>query len=327
MTRPRGRRVHRRRSAEESLDACPGGGLRRSSTGKQDARRRASSRPRSRVELKKRRTSRRSRSTRRPRRSRQRDDAQEPPAGARSARCSSRRSRASSASIETTPKNAPDRPQLTRRLAEATSSSRRAAFRDKTAGGDQARRRRRRRTPQARRVQQQTQANQADADREGRAQEGDRRTTRSSKNEYPNYAKLDEVLYYLAYEYEQAQRPQERAQGLLRAHPEGAEVEVHPERVPRVRRALLQRSAGRPVKWDLAAQAYKEVIKYPPPRTRSTATPATSSATSTGTRASSPSALNEFKKTIEYGDQFTRSCRTRRSSRTPRAATSSRSTR
>ncbi len=40
------------------------------------------------------------------------------------------------------------------------------------------------------------------------------------------------------------------------------------------------------------------------PRTRSTATPGTSSPTSSGTRATFPHALDAFKKTIDYGTQF-----------------------
>ena len=141
-------------------------------------------------------------------------------------------------------------------------------------------------------------------------------TTRSIKNEYPNYAQIDEVLYYLAYEYEQAQRLRQRAQGLLRAHPEGAAVEVHPQRVPRLRRALLQRSAGRSVEvGSRRAGATRKSSSTRRRRTRSTATPATSSATSTGTRASSARRSNEFKKTIEYGDAVRDAARTPRSSR------------
>ena len=44
-----------------------------------------------------------------------------------------------------------------------------------------------------------------------------------------------------------------------------AAVEVHPQRVPRVRRALLQRGAGRPEQVGARRAGVPEVIKYPPP--------------------------------------------------------------
>ncbi len=58
----------------------------------------------------------------------------------------------------------------------------------------------------------------------------------------------------------------ERAPRLPRPHHEDAELEVHPERVPRLRRALLQRGAGRPdASGSPAKQAYQKVITKPPP--------------------------------------------------------------
>ena len=121
----------------------------------------------------------------------------------------------------------------------------RAAFRDKTRGGDQARR------PQEDEPAGRRPA--ADAGEPGRQRhEGARArrrstTTRSSSTTTRHYGQLDEVLYYLAYEYEQANDLKNARSRLLRPHQEDARLEVHPERVPRVRRAVLQRGAGRSV--------------------------------------------------------------------------------
>ena len=176
----------------------------------------------------------------------------------------------------------------TRRLAEAyvELESRRLPRQDRrpTSSATTPRRRTRRRP-----------ASSADAgqpgreDRQGRAQEGDRATTRIDRtNDYPNYATARRGPLLPRVRVRAGERPQERAHGLLRAHPEGAQTRSS-SRTPTSRSASSSSTRRRaiPSKWDLAAQAYKEVIKYPPPdeqgvRLRA----ATSSATSSGTRAS-----------------------------------------
>ena len=105
-------------------------------------------------------------------------------------------------------------------------------------------------------------------------------------------------------------------------------LEVHPERVPRVRRALLQRGAGRSHRSGISPRRRTPRSSSTRRRTtRCTATPGTSSPTSSGTRASFDKALNAFKKTIDFGVAVLAAARTRRSSPTARAATSSPSTR
>jgi hypothetical protein len=140
--------------------------------------------------------------------------------------------------FETTRKNAPDRAQLARRLAEAYVELEAAAFRDKT-NAEIKRDDLKKKNPQQA-GQQQTQANQADAVMKAARKKAIDNYAMIIRD-YPNYGQLDEVLYYLAYEYEQATDLEERARGLLRAHREAPGLEVHPERVPRLRRALLQR--------------------------------------------------------------------------------------
>ena len=192
-----------------------------------------------------------------------------------------------------------------RRLAEDYVELETAAFRDKTAGRDQARRAEEDEPAEAA-GQQQTQR------QPGRAaimkaarKKADRATTRSSTNDYPNYAAARRGPLLPRVRVRAGERLEQRAHGLLRAHPEGAELEVHPERVPRVRRALLQRSAGRP---DASGTSPRRPTRRSSSTrrrtTRSTATPATSSRYVFWNKGEFDKALNEFKKTIEFGVSY-----------------------
>ncbi|RYZ61321.1 MAG: tetratricopeptide repeat protein, partial [Proteobacteria bacterium] len=100
-----------------------------------------------------------------------------------------------------TPKNAPDRPQLARRLAESYVELEAAAFRDKT-NAEVKRDELKKKNPQAA-GQQQTQVNASDQVAKNARKNAIKYYTLVVKD-YPNYPALDEVLYYLAYEYEQA---------------------------------------------------------------------------------------------------------------------------
>ena len=259
----------------------------------------------------------------------QRDERTQPPAARVARSSSSPRSRASRASSR--------RRRRTRRIARsscgasrrATSSSSRAAFRDKTEAEIKRRRGRRRRTP-APPASSRRRGRPGRQDPRRRAQEGDRVLhARIDQNDYPNYSsRLDEVLYYLAYEYEQASDLDNARKVYYELIQKRAAVEVHPERVPRVRRALLQRGAGRSV--EVGRSPRRRTPRSSSTRrrtTRSTATPGTSSRYVYWNKGDFAKALNAFKKTIEYGVAVRAAARTPRSSPTARAATSSRSTR
>ncbi len=153
-----------------------------------------------------------------------------------------------------TPKSSPDRPKLMRRLAEGYVELEAAAFRDKTENGmkaDEAKRK----GPGARTSSsaESDKANKIlEAARAGRDQvlhgaqgsvpevvpEHERQRSGEEHGLHGRGALLPRVRVRAG---QQARR---RAQGLPRADPELAAVEVHPQRVPRVRRALLQRRAG-----------------------------------------------------------------------------------
>ena len=198
-----------------------------------------------------------------------------------------------------TPKNSPDRAQLVRRLAEDYVELESAAFRDKTEAGiklDEAKKT----NPAGAAKLQQTQTQAAAIMVAARKKAIDYYT--ALINDYPNYAQMDEVLYYLAYEYEQGERLRQRAQGLLRAHPEGAATRsTSRTRTSRSASSSSTRRRAIPSKWDLAAQAYTEVIKYPPPNNKVYGYAWYKLAYVYWNKGELDKALNAFKKTIEFG--------------------------
>ena len=120
----------------------------------------------------------------------------------------------------------------------------------------------------------------------------------------------------------------QRAARLPRPHHEDAELEVHPERVPRLRRAVLQRGAwatrrsGSP-----PSRRTLKVIAKPPPENKVYGY----AWYKLGLRLLEPGRPRRTRSTRSRrrstSARRTRSCRTRRSSPTARARTSSRSTR
>ena len=99
-----------------------------------------------------------------------------------------------------TKKNSPDRPQLLRRLAEGYVELEAAAVRDEIAE-DLAAQDTKKKSPEK------AGAHKAEATKAKKVGEAARSSAikyySMMKDQYPNYSKLDEVLYYLAYEHEQ----------------------------------------------------------------------------------------------------------------------------
>ncbi|MBI5535058.1 MAG: hypothetical protein HY898_20190 [Deltaproteobacteria bacterium] len=149
----------------------------------------------------------------------------------------------------TTPRNSPDRVQIMRRLAETYVELESAAFRDKTEA--------------------EIKKNKADADKAAKVLTASRQNAIKYygylKDQYPSYSKLDEVLYYLAYEYEQAQD----IPNALKVYHELIQKAPNSKYIPSAYLAFGElffgQAQGDPSKFELAKQAYSEVIKYPPP--------------------------------------------------------------
>lgn len=200
--------------------------------------------------------------------------------------------------FETTKKNAPDRPQLGRRLAEAYVELEAAAFRDKTEA-EIKRDGFKKSNPQAA-GQQQTQANQADAVMKAARKKAIDYYSLII-NDYPTYSQLDEVLYYLAYEYEQAsdlKNARSVYYDLIKKRPDSKYI---PNAYLAFGELFFNEAQGDPSKWDLAAQAYSEVIKYPAPNNKVFGYAWYKLAYVFWNKGELDKALNAFKKTIEFG--------------------------
>jgi tetratricopeptide (TPR) repeat protein len=140
--------------------------------------------------------------------------------------------------LASTPATSPDRAQLLRRLAEDYVELENAAVKDQTAALVQSSR-----------------------------QNAEQRYT-SLKDEFPSYALLDEVLYYLGYEYEQAgdlANARRTYFALIQTRPSSKYI---PQAYLAFGDMFFAEATGDPSKYSLAEQAYMKVISYPPPQNR-----------------------------------------------------------
>ena len=200
--------------------------------------------------------------------------------------------------FQSTAKNKPDRPQLARRLAEAYVELESAAFRDKTQA--EIKRDELKKTNAAAAGQQQTQATQAD----GVMKAARRKAIDDYSiivNDYPTYSQLDEVLYYLAYEYEQANdlaNARKVYYDLIKKAPQSKYI---PNAYLAFGELFFNEAQGDPSKWDLAAQAYQEVTKYPAPANKVYGYAWYKLGYVFWNKGELEKSLNAFKKTIEFG--------------------------
>ena len=147
------------------------------------------------------------------------------------------------------------------------------------------------------------------------------------KNEYPNYSKLDEVLYYLAYEYEQASDLKNARKVYFELIQKAPKSQYIPNAYLAFGELFFNEAQGDPSKWDLAAAAYKEVIKYPPPNNKVFGYARYKLGYVHWNKGEFAEGAERVQEDDRVRRRSTRSCRTPSSSRSPRAATSSRSTR
>ncbi|MCA9585436.1 MAG: tetratricopeptide repeat protein [Myxococcales bacterium] len=200
--------------------------------------------------------------------------------------------------FERTKKNAPDRVQLARRLAEDYVELEAAAFRDKTTAEIKRDEVKKKNPAQA--GQFQTSANQADAVMKAARKKAIQSYTLLI-NDYPNYGQLDEVLYYLAYEYEQAsdlKNARSVYYDLIKKRPDSKYI---PNAYLAFGELFFNEAQGDPSKWDLSAQAYTEVVKYPPPQNKVLGYARYKLAYVFWNKGEFDKALSEFKKVIEFG--------------------------
>jgi TolA-binding protein len=201
----------------------------------------------------------------------------------------------------TTSKNSPDRPQLARRLAEDYVELESSAFRDKTQA--EIDRDSLKKTNPAEAGKKQATANDAEKTmKAARKKAVDYYTM--VVNDYPNYPALDEVLYYLAYEYEQAQDNNNARRvyyDLIKKRPDSKYI---PNAYLAFGELFFNEAQGDPSKWDTAGDAYKEVIKTPPEKGNKVYGYAWYKlAYVHWNKGEYDLSMNAFKKTIDYGVQ------------------------
>src|SRR5262245_31207652 len=200
-----------------------------------------------------------------------------------------------------TPKNSSDRPTLARRLAEDYVELESAAFRDKTQA--EIERDNLKKTNPNAAGQKQTDANSAAKVMLAARTKAIAYYT-LVKNEYPNYPQLDEVLYYLAYEYEQGNdyaNARKVYYELIQKRPDSKYI---PNAYLAFGELFFNEAQGDPSKWELAKQAYVEVTKYPAPNNKVFGYAHYKLAYVFWNQGDFEHALSEFKKTIDYGVQF-----------------------
>ena len=199
-----------------------------------------------------------------------------------------------------TAKKSPDRPQLVRRLAEGYVELESAAQRDKIAADISAQ--------DAKKKKQDATKFRSDAAAADKILAAARKSAIAyytlMKTDYPDYSKIDEVLYYLAYEYEQGgdlKNARATYFELIQKAPKSTYI---PNAYLAFGELFFQEAQGDPSKWELSAAAYKEVIKYPPPNNKVYGYARYKLGYVFWNKGEYANALNEFKKVIEYGDTY-----------------------
>jgi tetratricopeptide (TPR) repeat protein len=203
--------------------------------------------------------------------------------------------------LRSTPVTAPDHVQITRRLAEDYVEFEGVAFAEKTRAEVQ-RDNLRKSNPVAAGQQQ------AIANDRNRTMLSARQkvivTYTAILQQHPQYPLLDEVLYYLAYEYEQSNDLQNARRvyyDLIKQKPNSKYI---PNAYLAFGELFFNEAQGDPSKWDFAAQAYTEVIKFPPATSKVYGYAWYKLAYVFWNKGEYEKALNAFKKTIDFGTSF-----------------------
>ena len=190
-----------------------------------------------------------------------------------------------------TSKSASDRPQLARRLAETYVELENAAFRDATEADIK-----------------------KDADGVAKAKkvmDGSRQNAISKYkvivNEYKDYPTLDEVLYYLAYEYEQAKDLDNARKVYFQLINDTPNSKYIPNAYLAFGELFFVEAQGDPSKFELARQSYAKVLEYPAATNKVWGYAQYKLGYvywNMGERENLAKALEAFKKTIEYSRQY-----------------------
>jgi len=212
-----------------------------------------------------------------------------------------------------TKKNSPDRPKLGRRLAEGYVELEAAAFREKT-------------TAEVNRDAAKKKAPNTVAGFQTQVATADKILVAARKNaikyygllkdQYPKWCQFpnadaskasgctDEVLYYLAYEYEQAKDYDNARKVYFELIDKWKQSKYIPNAYLAFGELFFQEAQGDPSKWALAEQSYQEVIKYPPPDNKVYGYAHYKLGYVYWNQGDHPKAISEYKQTIDYGVKF-----------------------
>lgn len=201
-----------------------------------------------------------------------------------------------------TSKQDADRPQLVRRLAEGYVELESAANRDMTEANikaDDAKNKKQRNTYDESRKE---------AAKAKKILEEARNKAilyyRVMKRDYPDYSKIDEVLYYLAYEYEQANQLDDARKVYLELIEKAPKSKYVPNAYLAFGELFFNEAMAEPAKWALAASAYEKVTDYPPPDNKVWGYARYKLAYVYWNSGDYAKAIGEFKEVIEYGNKY-----------------------
>lgn len=201
-----------------------------------------------------------------------------------------------------TPRRSPDRAQLVRRLAEGYVELESAATRDKIKADIDA--------DEAKKAK--NKAKYDKAKQEAAAAQQIVAKSRDNaikyytrmKKDYPDYSKIDEILYYLAYEYEQNKDLDHARNVYLELIEKTPNSPYVPNAYLAFGELFFVEAMGDPSKWALAEQAYKEVIKYKPPQNKVYGYALYKLGYVYWNSGEYAQAIQEFKNVIEYANKF-----------------------
>ncbi len=211
-----------------------------------------------------------------------------------------------------TPRNSKDRPVLMRRLAEGYVELESASFRDKVEAEVKAQKYRRK-------SKKKYKAWRAEAKKAKEILKVARRSAikyyKRLKKQYPKWCQFpnqkpgeqgctDEVLYYLAYEYEQAGNLEKARKAYLELTENWPKSKYVPNAYLAFGELFFQEAQGDPSKWPVAGNFYREVIKYKPPGNKLYGYARYKLAYVYWNQEKFEKAINEFKLVIDFGTNF-----------------------
>lgn len=203
--------------------------------------------------------------------------------------------------LKQTKKNSPDRPQLVRRLAEGYVELEAAAVHDQTAEDVAA-------TDAKKKNPSEVDKHKSAAATAGKYAVAARTSAikyyTMMKDQYPSYSKLDEVLYYLAYEHEQAKDLDNARKVYFELIEKAPQSPYIPNAYLAFGELFFQDAQSDPSNWDLAAGAYKKVIEFPPPKNKAYGYARYKLGYVHWNKGEYAETLNEFKAVIEFGDKY-----------------------